>query len=86
LLRASATLGQNAEGQPVLHCHASFADAQGRLCGGHLLPERTVVGARPVQVLATALDGIALRLGFDAETRLHMLRPQPESAAEVGHG
>ena len=85
LLRASATLGQGAEGQPMLHCHASFADTQGRLCGGHVLPERTVVGARPVQVLATALDGIDLRLGFDPETRLHMLRPQPAQAQEPTH-
>ena len=69
----------------MLHCHASFADAQGRLCGGHVLPDRTVVGARPVQVLATALDGIDLRLGFDPETRLHMLRPQPAQAEEPTH-
>ena len=75
LLRASATLGQGADGAPVVHCHASFADAQGTLRGGHVLPDRTVVGRRPVTVLVTALDGVDLRLGFDPETRLHMLRP-----------
>lgn len=75
LLRASATLGQAADGAPVIHCHASFADADGTVRGGHVLPDRTVVGRRPVTVLATALDGIDLRLGFDPETRLHMLRP-----------
>lgn len=75
LLRASATLGQTADGAPVIHCHATFADAEGNLRGGHVLPDRTVVGRRPVMVLVTALDGIELRLGFDPETRLHMLRP-----------
>lgn len=75
LLRASATLGRTADGLSVMHCHASFADAQGTVRGGHVLPERTVVGRRPVTVLVTALDGIDLRLGFDPETRLHMLRP-----------
>lgn len=75
LLRGSATLGQGADGTAVIHCHATFADAQGTVRGGHVLTDRTVVGRRPVTVVATALDGIALRLGFDPETRLHMLRP-----------
>ena len=75
LLRASATLGQTADRAPVIHCHATFADAQGTVRGGHVLPDRTVVGRRPVTVLVTALDGVDLRLGFDPETRLHMLRP-----------
>lgn len=83
LLRGSATLGQTTEGAPVIHCHATFADAQGAVRGGHVLTERTVVGRRPVTVLATALDGLELRLGFDPETRLHMLRP---SEIKVMHG
>ena len=78
LLRASATLGQGADGAPVVHCHATFADAQGSVRGGHVLPDRTVVGRRPVTVLVTALDGVDLRLGFDPETRLHMLQPSPQ--------
>ena len=84
LLRASATLGQSADGAPVIHCHATFADAQGTVCGGHVLPDRTVVGRRPVTVLVTALDGMDLRLGFDPETRLHMLRPSEQK--KVLHG
>jgi predicted DNA-binding protein with PD1-like motif len=81
LLRASATLGQGADGAPVIHCHATFADAQGQVRGGHVLPDRTVVGHRPLTVLVTALDGIDLRLGFDPETRLHMLRPTEKGDA-----
>lgn len=83
LLRGSATLGQNAEGAPVVHCHATFADAQGTVRGGHVLTDRTVVGARPVTVVATALEGMDLRLGFDPETRLQMLRPTPQG---IRHG
>jgi hypothetical protein len=86
LLRGSATLGQDAQGAPVIHCHASFADAQGRVRGGHVLTPRTVVGQRPVTVLVSVLDGVALRLGFDDETRLHMLKPhaiQPPAVATV---
>ncbi len=86
LLRGSATLGQDAQGAPVIHCHASFADAQGRVRGGHVLTPRTVVGQRPVTVLVSVLDGVALRLGFDDETRLHMLKPhaiQPPAVATL---
>lgn len=75
LLRGSATLGQDDQGQPVLHCHASFADDQGQVRGGHVLTPRTVVGPRPVTVWVSVLDGVALRLGFDDETRLNMLKP-----------
>ncbi len=84
LLRGSATLGQGPDGAPVIHCHATFADAQGTVRGGHVLTERTVVGPRPVSVLVTALDAISLRLGFDPETRLHMLRPS--QAQGPAHG
>ena len=81
LLRASATLGQSADGVPVVHCHASFSAAEGGLRGGHVLLDRTVVGRRPVTALVTALDGVDLRLGFDPETRLQMLRPLSQGAS-----
>jgi hypothetical protein len=51
-----------------------------------VLTPRTVVGQRPVTVLVSVLDGVALRLGFDDETRLHMLKPhaiQPPAVATV---
>jgi predicted DNA-binding protein with PD1-like motif len=83
LLRGSATLGQDAQGQPVIHCHASFSDADGGVRGGHLLTQRTVVGQQPVTVLVSVLDGVALRLGFDPETRLNMLRPSMQHVPEV---
>lgn len=78
LLRGSATLGQDAQGVPVIHCHASFADAEGVVRGGHVLTPRTVVGPRPVTALVSVLDGVMLRLGFDTETRLNMLRPSAQ--------
>lgn len=76
LLRGSATLGQDAQGQPVIHCHASLTDADGTVHGGHVLTQRSVVGACPVTVWVSVLAGVSLRLGFDAETRLNMLKPQ----------
>ena len=85
LLRGSATLGQDDQGLPVIHCHASFGDAAGIVCGGHVLTQRTVVGQRPVTVLVSVLDGVALQLGFDAETRLNMLKPHAMAAPTGAH-
>lgn len=83
LLRGSATLGQDAQGQPVIHCHASFCDADGAVRGGHVLTPKTVVGERPVTVLVSVLGGVTLRLGFDPETRLNMLRPSAQTSAQT---
>ena len=75
----NATLGRSPAGAPVIHCHAVFRLADGTLRGGHLLTEKTIVGACPVKVLATALDGFDLRISFDEETRMPLLRPQAET-------
>ena len=47
-------------------------------------PTLPLGAATPDEVLVTALDGIDLRLGFDPETRLHMLRPSQTD--KVMHG
>lgn len=47
----------------------------------HLLTEKAIVGASPVKVVATALDGFDLRIGYDEETRMSVLRPE----AQVQH-
>lgn len=74
----NATLGKSPTGAPVIHCHAVFRTADGAIRGGHLLTEQTIVGASPVKVVATAIDGFDLRIGFDEETRMPLLRPRAE--------
>lgn len=80
LLASSVSFALGENDHPYIHCHASFCGADGRVQGGHLLPERTRIGAEPVVARVTTLDGVDLRLVFDEETRLHMLRPRLESA------
>ena len=46
--------------------------------GGHVLTEKAIVGASPVKVVATALDGFDLRISLDEETRMPLLRPTTE--------
>ena len=47
----------------------------GRVRGGHIVVDRSVVGAAPLPVLATSLDGIELRITQDDETHMPLMRP-----------
>jgi len=87
LIFGNATLGWNARGEPSVHCHATFACADGRVRGGHVVAERSVVES-PIPVLATSLDGIELRITHDDETHMPLMRPFAASAPrieETGH-
>ena len=75
LIFGNATLGKNARGEAIVHCHATFVCADGRVRGGHIVVDRSVVGAAPVAVLATSLDGIELRITQDEETHMPLMRP-----------
>lgn len=74
----NATLGKSHTGAPVVHCHAVFRMADGAVRGGHVLTDKTIVGRTPVKVMATALDGFDLRLTYDEETRMPLMRPKTE--------
>ena len=74
----NATLGKLPEDTPVIHCHAAFRLTDGSVRGGHLLTDKSIVGASPVIVVATSLDGFDLRLAVDEETQMPLLRPQTE--------
>ena len=71
----NATLGISAEGQPLVHCHATFCTETGEVCGGHILTGHCIVGAGPIPVLVTALDGFELRQAYDPETNMQLLQP-----------
>ena len=75
LIFGNATLGRSARGEPIVHCHATFACADGRVRGGHIVVDRSVVGGAPLPVLVTSLDGIELRITQDDETHMPLMRP-----------
>jgi predicted DNA-binding protein with PD1-like motif len=89
LVFGNATLGLGPRGEPLVHCHATFVRADGQVRGGHVVVDRSIVAA-PIAVLATALDGIALRIVHDPETNMPLMRPfaAPAAAAtskEIAH-
>ena len=75
LIFGNATLGKSARGGPIVHCHATFVCADGRVRGGHIVVDRSVVGGAPLPVLVTSLDGIELRITQDDETHMPLMRP-----------
>ena len=70
---AAMTLGQR-DGAPFFHCHGLWTEADGRVNGGHMLPEETIV-AEPFEVDAFGIDGAAFAAEPDSETNFKLFGP-----------
>jgi len=73
LKMGAMTLGTR-DGAPFYHCHALWREASGRLNGGHMLPEETIV-AEPFEVEAFGIDGAMFTAELDAETNFKLFGP-----------
>jgi predicted DNA-binding protein with PD1-like motif len=73
LKMATMTLGQR-DGAPFFHCHGLWTEADGRVNGGHILPEEAVV-AEPFAVEAFGIDGAAFVSEPDSETNFRLFGP-----------
>lgn len=71
----NATIGKDVAGRPIVHCHAAIRTESGDVRGGHILAPDAIVGAEPIGVLVTSLDGFELRVAFDAETNIPLIQP-----------
>jgi predicted DNA-binding protein with PD1-like motif len=84
LKMATMTLGQR-DGAPFFHCHGLWTEADGRVNGGHILPEEAVV-AEPFAVEAFGIDGAAFVSEPDPETSFRLFGPvvvAPKGVAET---
>jgi predicted DNA-binding protein with PD1-like motif len=75
------TLGER-DGAPFFHCHGLWREADGRIHGGHILPEETVV-AEPFAVEAFGIDGAVFSAERDAETNFKLFGPVSRAATEA---
>lgn len=69
----SMTLGSR-DGAPFYHCHALWTEADGKVSGGHMLPDETVV-AEPFEVQAFGVDGAMFTAEPDPETNFKLFGP-----------
>jgi predicted DNA-binding protein with PD1-like motif len=76
---ATMTLGAR-DGAPFFHCHGLWREADGRLGGGHMLPEETFV-AEPFEVSAFGIDGAVFEAEPDPETKFKLFGPVPAKPA-----
>ncbi len=67
------TLGAR-DGAPFFHCHALWREADGKVCGGHILPEETFL-AEAAEVDAFGLDGACFTATRDPETNFKLFEP-----------
>ncbi len=78
LKMATMTLGQR-DHAPFFHCHGLWSEADGRVNGGHVLPEEAVI-AEPFAVEAFGLDGAAFVSEPDPETNFRLFGPVARAA------
>jgi predicted DNA-binding protein with PD1-like motif len=73
LQHGSMTFGRR-DGAPFFHCHALWTEADGKITGGHILPDETTVAER-ITVAAFGLDGAVFEGNLDAETNFKLFGP-----------
>lgn len=72
---ATMTFGQR-DGAAFFHCHGLWTEADGRINGGHMLPEETDV-AEPFEVEAFGIEGAMFTAEPDPETNFRLFGPVP---------
>lgn len=80
LIFGNATIGKNQKGEPIIHCHGAIRSEDGTIKGGHILTQQAIVGAQPITVLVTAFSDIQLRVAYDAETNISLIKPYQETS------
>ncbi|MGH6737649.1 MAG: PCC domain-containing protein, partial [Bradyrhizobium sp.] len=75
---ATLTLGVR-DGAPFFHCHGLWREADGKMSGGHMLPEETFV-AEPFEVEAFGIDGAMFAAEGDPETNFKLFGPVPSAS------
>lgn len=71
------------DGQPSLHCHATWVEGDGQRRSGHVLAAESKV-AKPTRIDAWMLDGAAFEVQPDAETNFGLLQVTATPAGKGG--
>lgn len=83
MLDAGALTFGTRDGAAFFHGHALWTLADGRVHGGHILPDETVLAAT-VTVEALGLAGAAFTTGHDPETGFSLFTPHPAPRPDTG--
>jgi predicted DNA-binding protein with PD1-like motif len=75
------TLGER-DGAPFFHCHGLWTETDGRLHGGHICPEESIV-AESFAVEAFGIDGAVFTAEPDPETNFRLFGPVARASTDV---
>src|ERR1700761_74549 len=84
LKAAAMTVGVR-DGAPFFHCHALWREADGKINGGHILPEETIV-AEAFEAEAFGIDGAVFASEPDPETNLKLFGPVASQVTSLATG
>lgn len=73
------------DGKPWLHCHGLWTEADGKMSGGHVIPDDTTIAA-PIEAEAWLLDGATFVARHDPETNFTLFAPEPAPPTNQGTG
>ncbi|MDR5653812.1 DUF296 domain-containing protein [Ruixingdingia sedimenti] len=76
MIFGNATIGRGLTGAVLVHCHAVLRTGAGAMAGGHILPERSIVGPAPIPVLVTVIEDFEIRQTHDPETNIALFQPR----------
>jgi hypothetical protein len=76
-LRTGALTFGSRDGAPFFHCHALWTEPDGRLRGGHVLPESTEI-YETIRARGIGLCGAAFSVDPDPETNFSLFHPVPQ--------
>lgn len=74
-VNGTVNLGRDAAGAVLLHCHGGYADVHAELHGGHVILDRTVVGAEPLVIHLCLFGEGGFVQSEDQETHYMLLQP-----------
>ena len=79
-ISGAITVGRDAQGTPLLHCHAGFLDRHGEQHGGHLVLSTLIDGSEPLVMRLCLFDQVTYQVQPDAETHFNLLHPVLQEA------
>lgn len=74
MITGAVTFGRRLDGQPMLHCHALWTEADGRVSGGHVLADQTRV-AESLPARGVGLTDVSFTATPDPETNFTLFAP-----------
>lgn len=80
-ISGALTIGRDATGTVLLHCHAGFIDRDGVQHGGHLVLNRLVVGGTPLTLTLCLFQRVRYEVTPDSETLFNLLHPVIQEAS-----